>query len=244
MKKIIITGGPTTEQIDEVMKITNKANGNTAAVLAETFAGSGYDVVAILNNTVRIEPRKNLKVIRIENAQDMLNAIESEAMQDNTDAFIHAASVGDYRTDFTFVLEDLADELFSMIGKVRSADDILEVLKNPKCKQDTDTRISSYQDNLAVKLELTPKIIGKLRFWFPNTLLIGCKLTDGAEKGELFDSASALCNKNHMDYVLANDMHDLRQGNAASYLINRDGFTQIVLRNTDAIFKLVDENPQ
>ena len=37
MKKIIITGGPTNEEIDEVMKITNMSTGGTSAALAESF---------------------------------------------------------------------------------------------------------------------------------------------------------------------------------------------------------------
>ena len=244
MKKIIITGGPTNEQIDEMTRITNLSGGGFAAALAEIFAGAGYEVTAILNNSSRIQSRDNLRVIRFENSQDMLRAIEHEARQDNTDAFIHTASVGDYRADFSYLLEDMADEIYSKLSKVRSPQDILEIMKNPDCKIEAGAPLPAYQENLAVKMELTPKIIGKLRFWFPKTLLIGCKLINGAEKGELFDSAAALCNKNHMDYVLANDLADVRKGDTSRYLINKDGFTQIILSNTYAIFKFVDEKLQ
>ena len=244
VKKIIITGGPTTEQIDDVMKITNMANGATAAALAESFAIAGYEVVAIMHKSVRIDSHKNLKIIRIENALDMLRAIESEARQDNTDAFIHAAAVGNYSKDFAFLLEDMADEIYRKMGKIKSAEDILAIMKDPKCRLDSRASLPGYQENLAVKLALTPKIIGKLRFWFPNTLLVGCKFTNGADRGELFDTAMALCNKNHMDYVLASDLEDIRNGDMSRYLINRDGFTQIMLRNPDAIFKFVDEKLQ
>ena len=244
MKKIIITGGPTNEPIDEVMKITNMSTGGTAVSLAESFASAGYNVVAILNNAVRLEPRKNLKVVHVETAQDMMNAVEAEARLDDTDAIIHAAAVGDYCADYAFLLEDLADEIYSKLNRISSADDILAIMKDPKCRLDSSSKLSSYQENLTIKLGLTPKIISKLRFWFPGTLLIGFKLLDGVEKGELFDVATALCNKNHMDYILANDLEDLRKGDSARYLINSDGFTQIVLRNADAIFKFVDEKLQ
>lgn len=244
MKKIIITGGPTNERIDDVTTITNTSDGSAYAVLAEIFAGSGYEVVAILHNSVRIEPRDNLRIVRIENTQDMLNAIESEARQDNTDAIIHSAAVGDYRAGFSFLMEDLADEIFHKIESISSAADILEIMKDPKCKLDPDTRLPRYQENLAMKMELAPRIARKLRFWFPNTLLIGCKTIDSADKGELFDSATAMCNRNHMDYVLVNDLNDSRKGDSSSYIINKDGFTQIVLKNTDAIFRFVDEKLQ
>lgn len=241
MKKILITGGPTNEPIDEVMKITNMSTGGTSVALAETFASNGYDVVAILNNSVKLESRSNLRVVHVETTDDMLHAIEAEARRDDIDAIIHAAAVGDYKADYTYLLEDMADEIYSQLREIKSADDILAIMENPKCKIDNSSKISSYQKNLTVKLGLTPKIISKLRFWFPDALLIGCKLLENVEKGELFDVASALCNKNHMDYILANDLADLRAGKLARYLINKDGFTQIILDNTDAIFKFVDE---
>lgn len=241
MKKILITGGPTNEPIDEVMKITNMSTGGTSVALAETFASHDYEVVAILNNSVKLEPRENLKVVHVETTDDMLNAIEAEARHDDIDAIIHAAAVGDYKADYTFLLEDLADEIYANFGKIKSAEDILKIMKDPNCKIDNSSKISSYQENLTVKLGLTTKIISKLRFWFPDALLVGCKLLENVEKGELFDVAAALCNKNNMDYILANDLADLRQGKLARYLINKDGFTQIILDNIDAIFKFVDE---
>lgn len=241
MKKIIITGGPTNERIDEVMKITNMSTGGTSVALAETFASHGYEVIAILNNMVKLEPGENLRVVHVENTDDMLAALENEARADNIDAIIHAAAVGDYKGEFTFLLEDLADEIFAELPNIKSAEDLLKILEDPKCKLDNSSKISSYQKNLTVKLGLTTKIISKLRFWYPNTLLIGCKLLDNVEKGELFDVATALCNKNDMDYILANDLADLQQGKPARYLVNKDGFTQIVLENTDAIFKFVDD---
>lgn len=241
MKKIIITGGPTNERIDEVMKITNMSTGGTSVALAETFASHGYEVVAILNNMVKLEPRENLRVVHVENTDDMLAALENEARSDDVDAIIHAAAVGDYKGEFTFLLEDMADEIYKALPKIKSAEDILAIMEDPKCKIDNSTKISSYQKNLTVKLALTTKIISKLRFWYPKTLLIGCKLLDNVEKGELFDVATALCNKNDMDYILANDLADLQQGHLARYLVNKDGFTQMVLEDTDAIFKFVDD---
>jgi len=244
MKKILITGGPTNEPIDEVMKITNMSTGGTSVALAESFASAGYEVVAILNNSVKLAERENLRVVHVETTEDMLAAIEAEAKLDDTDAIIHAAAVGDYKADFTFLMEDMADEIFKNLAKIKSAEDILAIMEDPKCKIDNSSKISSYQKNLTVKLGLTTKIISNLRFWFPDALLVGCKLLDNVEKGELFDVATALCNKNHMDYILANDLADLQMGKPARYLINKDGFTQIVLEYTDAIFKFVDEKLQ
>ena len=241
MKKIIITGGPTNEPIDEIMKITNMSTGGMAVQLGDHFCEAGYDVVLILNNSVRAVEHEHMRIVRIETTEDLLKAIEKEAQADDTDAIIHAAAVGDYKSDFAFLLEDMADEIYSKRGEIKSEEDVLAILQNPHSKIDSSAKISSYQKGLTVKLDLTPKIISYLRFWFPESLLIGCKLLDGVEKGELFDAASALCNKNRMDYILANDLSDLRAGRRERYLINEDGFTEMVLDDYEAIFHFVDE---
>ncbi len=241
MKKILITGGPTNEPIDEVMKITNMSTGGMAVNLGRLFRSAGYEVILVLNNSVRAIEEENLRIVRVETTEEMMDAIEHEAQADDIDAVIHAAAVGDYKADFSFLMEDMAVEIFGQIDKIKSPDDILAIMKSPNCKLNSDTKISSYQENLTIKLTLTPKIIGKLRFWFPKSLLIGFKLLEDVEKGELFDVATALCNKNGMDYIMANDLADLRTGHKERYLVNGEGFTQIVLNDYEAIFKFVDE---
>src|SRR5665648_1143249 len=155
-----------------------------------------------------------LKIISIETTEEMLEAIETESKSAHFDAFIHASAVADYKAAFTFLLEDLAEELFNHIREFESAQDILNLLENPLCKLDDSSKISSYQKNLTVKLGLTPKVIARLREWFPDTLLIGCKLLENVSKEELYAVAAKLCIKNNMDYILANDLADLR---AVSY---------------------------
>ena len=241
MKKIIITGGPTNEPIDEVMKITNMSTGGMAVALGERFHKAGYEVVLVLNNSVRAAERDGVRIVRVETTDEMMNALENEAKSDDTDVLIHASAVGDYKADFTFLMEDMADEIFSRMNKIKSADDILNILTDPKCRIDNSSKISSYQKNLTVKLGLTPKVISNLRFWFPNTMLIGSIHQENVDNVVPFDVATALCNKNHMDYIMANDLADLRSGKAARYLVNRDGFTEMILEDYDAIFKFVDE---
>ena len=239
--KVIITGGPTNEHIDEIMKITNMSTGGMAVTLGRLFCDAGYKVVLVLNNSVRAMEDSNLKIVRVETADEMLKAIEREAESDDVDAFIHASAVGDYKAEFSFLMEDMADEIFSNINNLNKVDDVLKILTDPKCKLDDSSKISSYQKNLTVKLSMTPKIIEKLRYWYPKSLLVGCKLLDNVSKGELFDTATALCNKNDMDYILANDLYDLKNGHNERYLINKDGFTEMVLSDYDAIYQLIND---
>ena len=48
MKNILITGGPTNEYIDEVMKITNMSTGSLSTNLGMRFLEAGYSVTLVL----------------------------------------------------------------------------------------------------------------------------------------------------------------------------------------------------
>jgi phosphopantothenate-cysteine ligase len=240
MKKIIITGGPTNEPIDEIMKITNMSTGSLSVSLGGYFLHAGYSVTLVLNNMVNAEKlqSENLKIMRIETTEDMLDALKALGAG-GADAVIHASAVGDYKAGFSFLLEDMANELFNKINEVKSKDDILKILRDPNCKLDDSSKISSYQENLTVKLALTPKIIGRLREWYPNSLLIGCKLLENVTKEELFDAAALLCAKNRMDYILANDLAELRSGKTARYVVTEKGFTGISPQTPEEIYKFI-----
>ena len=248
LKNILITGGPTNEYIDEVMKITNMSTGSLSLKLAEHFLKTGYRVSLLLTNTINTDKLKSidasskmLKIISIETTEELLSAIEIESKSAHFDALIHASAVADYKADFSFLLEDLAKEVFDHIGDFGSEQDVLKLMENPLCKLDDSSKISSYQKNLTVKLGLTTKVIARLREWFPDTLLIGCKLLENVPKQELYEVAAKLCIKNNMDYILANDLADLRDGRPARYLVSKDGFTGDILENPENIFEFVND---
>lgn len=256
MKNVIITGGPTNEYIDEVMKITNMSTGSLSTGLSKCFLSGDYRVFAIFNHSVNTEKIEQLmlqeniskdcfRLYGIETTEDMIEAfgqVRKDMLAENLqcDAIIHAAAVGDYKGEFSFFLEDMAEELFAAKDSAKSAADFLKIMENPKCKLNDDTKISSYQKNLTSKLTLTPKVIAKLREWFPNSLLLGCKLLEGVSKDELYDVAAHLAEKNRMNYILANDLADLRSGRMARHLCTKDGFTGTELAQAEDIFEFVN----
>lgn len=256
MKRILITGGPTNEYIDEVMKITNMSTGRLAINLAGLFLDNGDEVTLICTRSVArselyhsIVHMPKLKTIQIETTQQMLSALADESTNGLAyDLIIHAAAVGDYKPEFSFKMEDMAKELNELIESnefeyypERREEMILNVLTNPKCKVNDDTKISSYEPNLTVKLGLTPKIISHLREWFPNAKLVGFKLLENVSKEHIIEIATKLCNKNDMDYIIANDLHDLRQGKHISYLCNKDGYCNYDFNTPQDIFEKLKE---
>ena len=126
---------------------------------------------------------------------------------------LHSSAVGDYKPEFSFRMEDLANEIVRNIkeGKI-TYEEILEILTNPNCKVNDNTKISSYEPNLTVKLTLTTKLISHLREWYKDATLVGFKLLENVTKEHIIEVAQKLCIKNKMDYIIANDLKTLRHG--------------------------------
>lgn len=93
-KKFVITAGPTREAIDPVRFISNRSTGKMGYALAKRAALRGADVV-LISGPVSIVPPDNVKVINIESAEDMFNAVVKES--EDADVIIKSAAVADYR---------------------------------------------------------------------------------------------------------------------------------------------------
>ena len=230
MKNILITAGPTNEYIDEVMKITNMSTGRLGIELTRNFLESGEQVTLIGTRSVfrsglfekyHLANHPNLRSIPIETTQD-----------------IHSSAVGDYKPEFSFRMEDLASELVEAIASGKTTEEeILSILTNPSCKVNDDTKISSYEPHLTVKLTLTPKLISHLREWYPDATLVGFKLLENVTKEHLLDVARNLCVKNNVDYIIANDLSDLRQGTHLSFLVNQAGYQNTEFHSPENIYE-------
>ena len=244
-KNILITAGPTNEYIDEVMKITNMSTGRLGIELTKNYLNEGAHVTLIATRSVfrsglfekyKLQNNPNLKGIPIETTEDMFKALENES-KNKYNLVIHSSAVGDYKPEFSFKMEDLAEELAIAIHSGKTTkEELLNILTNPNCKVNDDTKISSYEPNLTVKLTLTPKLISNLRKWYKDSVLVGFKLLENVPKEHLMEVAKKLCIKNDMDYIIANDLHDLRQGEHLSFLINKDGYQNVEFHSPEDIY--------
>lgn len=238
-KKVLITGGPTDEFIDEVMKITNMSTGSLAMGLAEKFDSQGWEVCLIINEKINVSALpESVRIVKVLSADDMSYALEQEG-DFEPDVIFHVAAVGDYKAGFTFLMDDMAEEIFEHLDEINGPQEIYDILTNPECRLDNNTKISSYQPDLTIRLDLTPKIISKLRGWFPDSLIIGAKLLENVSKDELYAAAQRICKKNQVDFVMSNDLAELRQGDKTRHLVNQDGYTGLELKDIDDIYEFV-----
>ncbi|MGN1394339.1 MAG: bifunctional phosphopantothenoylcysteine decarboxylase/phosphopantothenate--cysteine ligase CoaBC [Succinivibrionaceae bacterium] len=95
-KKVIITAGPTIENIDPVRYISNYSSGKMGYALATSCALRGANVLLISGPT-NIPVPNNIKLIRVHSAQEMLSAVEENLAC--TELFISCAAVADYKPE-------------------------------------------------------------------------------------------------------------------------------------------------
>lgn len=119
-KKVIITAGPTVENIDPVRFICNKSSGKMGYALAKAAKDAGGEVI-LISGPVNIEPPKNVTLVPITSANDMLEAVKNYL--EGTSLFIACAAVADFR------MQEIAPQ---KIKKEPGTDTItLTLVKNP-----------------------------------------------------------------------------------------------------------------
>ena len=93
-KRVVVTAGGTQEPLDPVRVITNRSSGKQGYALAQAALDMGAQVTLITTPTALTLP-VGARLIRVETAQQMLEAVLAESAQ--SDALVMAAAVADFR---------------------------------------------------------------------------------------------------------------------------------------------------
>ena len=110
--KVLVTAGPTVEKIDPVRYITNHSSGKMGYAVAEIASKRGADVT-LISGPVHIEPPAFVKIVNIQSAEDMYNAVLDNLA--DCDILVKAAAVADY------TVPDVSNE------KIKKKDDDLSL---------------------------------------------------------------------------------------------------------------------
>ena len=93
-ESVVVTAGPTREEIDPVRYITNYSSGRMGYAIAEAAAQRGADVVLISGPTALSAPA-GVELVGVQSAEEMRQAVLERA--DEASIVIKAAAVADYR---------------------------------------------------------------------------------------------------------------------------------------------------
>jgi len=94
-KRVLVTSGPTAEPIDPVRFIANRSSGKQGHAIAVAAAAAGAEVV-LVRGPVNLPDPAGVTVVKVETAQQMLEAVERNLP---VDVAIFAAAVADWRSD-------------------------------------------------------------------------------------------------------------------------------------------------
>jgi len=94
-RKILITAGPTREDLDPVRTLTNRSTGSMGVALARAFRDAGAEVHLVLGGELKAP--WGVSTIRVRSAQDMLEACRS--LWPDMDGLVAAAAVADQRPE-------------------------------------------------------------------------------------------------------------------------------------------------
>lgn len=239
-KKIIITAGGTSERIDNVRKITNSSSGKLGVTITNRILESVSDKVEKIyfvcsKNSLKPEPNEKLEIIDIFDTAELKSTIETLLQQEEINYFIHSMAVSDYTVDFVTTVERIVKRI-----KDNPNQNIQELICTNE-ENFKENKISSYEDNLIIKLKRTPKIISLIKNISPQTYLVGFKLLDDVTEEELIKVATKLRDKNHCDMVIANDLNNIRKGEHKAFLIKKNNEIIKAMDKEDIAIKLVGE---
>ena len=94
-RRVLVTSGPTFEPIDPVRYIANRSSGKQGHAIARAAADAGADVT-LVRGPVTLPDPPGVRVVRVESAREMLEAVEAALP---ADIGIFAAAVADWRVD-------------------------------------------------------------------------------------------------------------------------------------------------
>ena len=179
--KCIVTAGPTYESLDQVRRLTNFSTGKLGCDLASHLQSRGHEVV-LLKGYYSIHPGeiKASEVATFTTTADLSSRLQTLA-QTAIDAVFHVAAVSDFAFGAVYQRSDRGD-----LQQVRSG------------------KFSTRGGTLLVELVPTPKIIARLREWYPRAQLVGWKYEVDGTRADAINMALAQMENCRTDACVVN----------------------------------------
>jgi phosphopantothenate---cysteine ligase (CTP) len=124
--RVVITGGPSSEPIDNVRLITNRSTGELGVILAQAFQQSGHEVSLFLG---RLSQFRLPKAAYFDRNEDLLRMLGEMNESKSVDVVLHAAALADFQ-----VVAVRAGNIDLGLKKIGSEHEILSVELAPKPK--------------------------------------------------------------------------------------------------------------
>lgn len=187
--KVLLTCGGTREHIDAARCLTNLSTGNTGRAIAEALAARGCELLCLCAAGGAKPAGENVRVAEYTTFADLDGLLRRHLGAEHFDAVIHLAAVSDYSP-----------------ARVEAG--------GREYAPGRETKLDSSPETMLVTLRRNFKIIDRLKGYAaaggrPEPLLVGFKLTAGADTPEVLRKVLALASA---DLVVHNDLAEMRGG--------------------------------
>ena len=199
---ILITSGGTKIPIDSVRSITNMSKGTFGAKIATDCLNRGNHVTFLTHKSAKSPMQANLNFMY----HDDSTWLYEKYKWAQSVFSLYTEVQYDTFWEYAGLLEDQVRKNPDAILLACAASDY-EVVDPVEGKVRTSAQMN-------IELKPLPKLISKIRNeWNYTGILVGFKLLVGASEEELIESARKSVVENGCDFVIANDLNDIKNGN-------------------------------
>jgi phosphopantothenoylcysteine decarboxylase/phosphopantothenate--cysteine ligase len=176
--KVIVTGGPSYEPIDQVRCLTNFSTGELGIHLSNQLVRAGFEVFCLKGSGATFPgPGEQCHISLFNTNDDLLELLTQTSSSHEIAAVFHVAALCDYKVR-------------------RVEDDQGRSCNSPK--------IASRSGALTISLEPATKVIARMRQLFPESILIGWKYELAGTRQEALTKAVRQIEENHTDACVLN----------------------------------------
>ncbi len=212
--KIVITSGPMTLNIDAVRKIENTSTGALGVLFANTAEKLATEIVYIHTKNAQIPTGGKIRLIEIENHQQLLKALEKELP--TADYCIHAMAISDFKASGIIETDKLLSAL-NKHNKILTDSELNEILMN---SLEYPEKLNSKKQQL-IMLSPAIKIVDQIKQINPKVKLVSFKLLANVSEQELIQVALKQLIRTNSTLVVANLMDKVENVKHEAIIINQ-----------------------
>lgn len=220
--KILITSGGTKVPIDDVRHIGNMSSGKTGTEIALYLLQLGMEV-HFLGSKNSIVPHRFALDFLDPNSQEKYNQWKNKFLPyAQMYSYTEYDSYSSYKEKLVDIISIEKPAIAFMAAAV--SDYVLTQLEG-----------KAQLDNLS--LVKAPKIIPLVKKISPLTKVVGFKLVSNVSKSEMMQAANKVLECS--DFVLANDLREIKNGERNFYLVSKDNPPVLYTERLEAVKKIV-----
>lgn len=214
--RILLTSGGTKVPIDEVRSITNMSKGTFPTKVGVEILNQKDDLIFLTHKDGKTPMKTEIDLLSTDLYlyRSIVNKIDWAKSKVSNYKEITYNTFSDYYEQLGELVLNKNHQIDAIVLAAAVSD--YEVKNPAKGKVRTSAQMN-------IELEPTPKLISKIRSeWNYEGILVGFKLLVGASKSELVDAARKSVIENGCDFVIANDLKDIKAGNHRAILVFKD----------------------